>query len=264
MYTSLLMSASHERKLAERVARAARRRNAARTLLLDLDGTLAPLAPTPDAAKVPRPTLQALRRLLRLGWSIAIVSGRPAADARAMVGVRGVKIFGSHGVEGSGTIATKPARSLLNRLEREATELSAGVPGVLVERKPFGIAFHDRQVPRGRLASWRRKLDGWLEGQELAGLQRLDGKRVVELRPEGAHKGAVVARLQSAGRDDSLVGIGDDETDEDMFRALRGKGLSVRVAPPRKRSIAAARLPSPLAVQRFLLLLAELSESGEE
>jgi len=202
--------------------------------------------------------------LLRLGWSIAIVSGRPAADAKAMVRIRGIKIFGSHGAEGSGAAASRPSRRLLNRLERGATRLAAAVPGVLVERKPYGIAFHDRLVPRGRLASWRRKLDGWLESQELTGLERLDGKRVVELRPEGAHKGAVVTGLQGARRDDSLVGIGDDETDEDMFRALRGKGLSVRVAPPRTKSVAAARLPSPLAVQRFLLLLAELSEGGEE
>jgi trehalose-phosphatase len=256
------MSASHERKLAERVARAARRCGAARTLLLDLDGTLAPLAPTPDAAEVPPETLSALRRLLALGWSIAIVSGRPAADARAMVPIRGVRIYGSHGAEGESGGMKAPDR-LLRRLEKEAIELSAGIRGVLVERKPYGIAFHDRLVKRGQLASWKRRLDEWLASQDLTGFERLDGKRVVELRPEGAHKGAVVERFETRGRDDSLVGIGDDETDEDLFRALRGKGFSVRVAPPRKKSIAEARLPSPLGVQRFLLRLAELSGSGK-
>lgn len=239
--------------------KAARGRGSARMLLLDLDGTLAPIVPTPEEAAVPEETLAALRRLTRLGWSVAIVSGRPAADARKMVPVRGVKIFGSHGAE-AGEGRTRVSAKLLRRLEKEAMELAAAFPGVLVERKPVGIAFHDRMVPRGRLASWRRKLESWLSEQDLTGLERLDGKRVVELRPEGAHKGSVVEKFATAGPDDSLVGIGDDETDEDMFRALEGKGLSIRVAPPRKRSVAAARLASPLAVRRFLLHLAELSE----
>jgi trehalose-6-phosphatase len=73
----------------------------------------------------------------------------------------------------------------------------------------------------------------------------------------------VADQFITRGRDDSLVGIGDDETDEDLFRALRGKGLSIRVAPPRTKSIALARLASPLGVQRFLLRLAELSERGD-
>ncbi len=56
--------------------------------------------------------------------------------------------------------------------------------------------------------------------------------------------------------DASLVGVGDDRTDEDLFRALRGRGLAVRVGRPGLRSAARCRLSSPVAVQRFLAELA--------
>jgi trehalose-phosphatase len=252
-------------KLARRVSRAARRSGAWRTLLLDLDGTLAPIAPTPDAAAVPEKTLQALRRLVVQRWTIAVVSGRPAAQARRMVPVSGVRVFGSHGLEGAwrGTQRRPTAPRSHRRIQRlaaAARRLAATTPGVLVEHKPAGVAVHDRRVPRRLRASWRRRLETWLAEQDLSGLARLDGKCVVELRPAGVHKGLIVEALphhSGAPRPDaSLVGIGDDRTDEDMFRALRGRGLAVRVGPPGARSVARSRLPSPAAVQRFLIELA--------
>lgn len=256
------------RKLAERVAQAARREGAARTLLLDLDGTLAPIAPTPADAEVPATTLAALDSLVKLGWSIAVISGRPAADAAEMIPVAGVKIFGSHGAEGGRRRPTEAAKRRLRRLAAQAEELAARVPGAMVERKPYGIALHDRQVARGRLHSWRRMLEEWLEAADTAGLERLEGKRVVELRPRGANKGAVAERLcgSRAGRgpDYSLVAVGDDETDEDMFRSVKGKGLTVRVAPPGTKTQAGERLASPLGVQRFLLRVVKLSKGRTE
>ena len=62
--------------------------------------------------------------------------------------------------------------------------------------------------------------------------------------------------------DYSVVAIGDDRTDEDLFLALQGVGLSVRVGRAIKSTHATARLPSPAAVQRFLQRLGELGEPG--
>ncbi len=259
---------SSTRELASRVARAARRPGARRTLLLDLDGTLAPIARTPSQATVPPKTLEALRRLVKQGWTVAIVSGRPATEARRMVPVQGAKIFGGHGLEGTwsrpGSRRLNPdLRRRLAELARAARRLSSGTPGLLVEHKPTGLALHDRLLPRGRRASWHRRLDEWLERQDLRGLERIDGKCVTELRPAGAHKGQVVATLPARRDapvpDASLVGMGDDRTDEDLFRALRGRGLAVRVGRPGVRSAARWRLTSPAAVQRFL---AELARAG--
>jgi len=252
--------------LAARVASAARRPGAQRVLLLDVDGTLAPIAPTPEDARVPPPTVAALRSLVARGWTVALVSGRPAAQVRELVPVEGVLAFGSHGLEGvwPGEPPRRAAGDRDDRIEQlaeGATALAGDTPGVLVERKPAGLAIHDRRVPAARLAGWRRRLDAWLETQQLDGLERLDGRRVVELRPRGVHKGQVAERLPrrrgAPSPDDSLVAMGDDTTDEDLFRALEGRGLSVRVGRRAQPSLAESRLPSPYSVQRFLSLLAD-------
>jgi trehalose 6-phosphate phosphatase len=251
-------------KLAHRISRAARRPGAHRTLLLDVDGTLAPIAPTPREAAVPRATLDALDRLVAQGWRIAVVSGRPAAQVRRMVPVRDVRVFGSHGLEGDWSDSERkpiPPRSRrFARLAAAVRRRGASIPGVLVELKPIGIAIHDRRVPGRHRLAWRRALESWLACADLRGLERIDGKCVVELRLPGAHKGRVVETLpkrRDAPRPDaSLVGVGDDRTDEDLFRALRGRGLAVRVGPPGARSAARSRLSSPAEVQRLLIELA--------
>jgi len=254
------------RRLAARVHRAARQTGARRVLLLDLDGTLAPIAPTPESARVPRATLQALCALVAQGWTIAVVSGRPSSQVRGLIAIRAVKAFGSHGLEGSWTggrttTLDPTIRKRLARLARDGARLAATTPGARVERKPAGVAFHDRKVPPARLRRWRDRLRTWLEHQDLKGLESLKGRRVLELRPAGTHKGSVAKRLlehspDPENNDDSLVAIGDDRTDEDLFRAVGKRGLTVRVGRAGVATAARERLPSPISVQRFLTTLA--------
>jgi trehalose 6-phosphate phosphatase len=255
--------------LASRVARAARRSGAVRTLILDLDGTLAPIAPTPRDARVPDETREALRRLLRRGWTSAIVSGRPASQVREMLPLRGLRVFGSHGLEGSWTGRGRTAldatrRRRLARLARAGAALADRFPGALVERKPAGVAFHDRNVSSRLLGQWRRQLRETLSGEDLTGLEVLPGRRVLEIRPTGVHKGTVVQAFVESRRlrtkDESLVAIGDDRTDEDLFRAIRGRGLSVKVGRAGSETAASIRLASPTAVGRFLSALATIEE----
>jgi len=256
---------STPRNLAREVARAARVPGAARTLLLDLDGTLAPIVPTPEQARVPAETLDALRALARQGWTVAVVSGRPARQVRRLVPLRRIRVFGSHGLEGSWEPGARrgPSRNLqrrLDALERSATRLAAGHPGARVERKPAGLAFHDRGLDGDALRAFRRALAGWLDEQDLGRLERIEGKRVLELRPGGVDKGLVVRALppgRRRGTDLSLVAIGDDRTDEDMFRALGPRGLAVRVGRSLRGSAARRRLASVRAVREFLTALAE-------
>jgi len=240
-------------------------------LLLDLDGTLAPFAPTPEEAAVPPETLKALTRLAEFGWTVAVVSGRPVAQVLAMVPIPGVRAFGSHGLEGSwsGDAPDAVDPDLVARLRgiaRQGEAMSAGVAGARVERKPAGIAFHDRKVPTAELAAWRRRLQTWLNGQDLEGLEILPGNRVLELRPRGIHKGLVarslLERIGPLETDESLVAIGDDRTDEDLFLELSGRGLTIRVGGPTLRTAAARRLPSPWAVGLFLQRLFELDSNS--
>jgi trehalose-phosphatase len=252
--------------LADEVGRAAGVRGAARALLLDVDGTLAPIAPTPERAAVPPSTIGAIAELVRLGWTIVLVSGRPAAQVQVMVPVAGVHAFGSHGLEGSfrsRAVGPELPAGLLERLERmrrAATRLVDGFPGVIVERKPAGLAFHDRQLEPGRLEDWRAALADWLAKQDLLGFETIEGKRVLEVRPQGIHKGRVVRRLKSAlglgEADRSFVAVGDDVTDEDMFREIRGTGLGVRVGQANVATAAQRRLGSPDDVAEFLTALA--------
>ena len=127
---------------------------------------------------------------------------------------------------------------------------------------PAGVAFHDRKVPAADLAAWRRRLQVWLRRQDLADLEILRGNRVLEVRPRGVNKGqvarALIERIELRKLDESLVAVGDDRTDEDMFLELAGRGLTIRVGRPTLRTAAARRLPSPWAVGLFLKRLLEL------
>ena len=107
--------------------------------------------------------------------------------------------------------------------------------------------------------AWRRKLERWFARQDLSGLERLDGRRVVELRPHGIDKGRVVRALRLPdGHDESLIAIGDDATDEDLFRELCRHGMTIKVGPPGSATLAAERLESVEDVQRFLCRLVEI------
>lgn len=251
------------RELAAEVARAGARPEAVRLLLLDVDGTLAPIAPTPEKARIPPDTLAALTRLVDRGWSIVLVSGRPLDQVRNMAPVKGARVFGSHGLEewpdGQGAIPPGIA-ARLDALAKDGQTLASRFPGARIEVKPAGMAFHDRLVAEVRLAAWRSSLDDWLDGHDLTGLETLKGRRVLEVRPQGVNKGTVVHRLARErtleDEDASFVAVGDDRTDEDMFRAIRGIGLSVRVGSADVDTSALRRLASPDSVARFLLLLA--------
>jgi len=258
-------------ELAREVSAAAERSGAVKALLLDVDGTLAPIAPTPEQAALPVATLNSIERLAAAGWRVVVISGRPLVEIRAMVPLERIVAFGSHGLEGGFegndvAISEFPdgLAERLDVLQAEAAVLARDFPGVRVERKPAGLAFHDRLVPDDALRRWRETLVGWLDGKSLDGLDRLEGKRVLELRPPGFDKGHVVRivaqKLGLAGDDPSLVAIGDDVTDEDMFAEIRGLGLAVLVGETDRVTSATRRVESTVEVGNFLRALADACE----
>ena len=250
----------------QEVRAAAARPGAARTLLLDVDGTLAPLAPTPEEASVPAATLGTLRRLSEQGWTLVAVSGRPAREIRRMLPLGGLLVFGSHGAErpaGLPGAAAMPSAGTLARLDRlhaGLQELAADHPGVRLELKPAGLAIHDRALASAGEREWRAALREWLAARDIGDLEILEGKRVVELRPRGVDKGAAVAAIAAhlglAAEDGSFLALGDDVTDEDMFREMRGRGLAVRVGESGAPTGAARRLASIEDAAEFLRRLA--------
>jgi trehalose 6-phosphate phosphatase len=186
-------------------------------LVLDVDGTLAPIA----AASVPEATKAELRRLVGRYLLVACLSGRAGEDARRLVGVEGVQIVGNHGLE------------LDPRAERLAGEIAKfrAEVGLPVEDKGLSLSYHFRQATDEEEA--RRELEKVAERAVAAGLVPRWGRKVLEIRPAlAADKGtAVRALIERAGARRALY-AGDDATDLDAFAGLEAAGLvaAVRVA----------------------------------
>jgi trehalose 6-phosphate phosphatase len=189
-------------------------------LLLDIDGTLAPIAPAPELASVPETTRSELERLVAIYALVACVSGRPSADAARIVGVPGIRYVGEHGLE-----LDPAAEEWAGRLRAFAD--TAGWPSEPGKR--FSVAFHYRDATDEQTAL--RTLRGVAGEALVAGLRPRWGRKVLEVRPPlDTDKGTAVRRLLAAADLQRALYAGDDSTDLDAFRGLDGLEVAVRVA----------------------------------
>jgi trehalose 6-phosphate phosphatase len=208
-------------------------------ILLDVDGTLAPIVARPELAAVPEKTRAELRRLVGSYALVACVSGRTGEDAARLVGVEGITYVGVHGLE----LAPEAERW------REALRAFA-VDWPWLEDKGLTVALHWREAEDDEAA--RSVLKGVAARAEGAGLEARWGRKVLELRPPvEADKGtAVRAVLEERGLRRALY-AGDDTTDLDAFRGLDGLEVAVRIAvasaeaPPGLREAADLVVTSP-------------------
>lgn len=197
-------------------------------LLLDLDGTLLDIAPTPDAVVVAPGLPGDLARVrAALGDALAIVTGRPVEQAEALLPGVAYAVAGEHGGAIRYAPGTAIARAVLAPLPAEwlaaAERLIAAHPGALLETKARGFALHYRLAPEAGpaiLAGLQAILGGQQSHRVLTALM------AYEVKPKGADKATAVAALMArapfAGR--VPVYIGDDVTDEDGMRAARERG----------------------------------------
>ena len=196
-------------RLAERPGEAA--------VLLDVDGTLAPIAALPGEARVPEETRAEVARLAGRYALVACISGRPGSDAARLVGVEGVRYVGEHGLE-----LEPEAEAWAERL----AQFAAGIDWPTEKGKRLSLSFHYRTSPEKE--SYLCEVAARAERE---GLRTRWGRKVLEIRPPlDADKGTAVRRLlEEAGLRRALY-AGDDTTDLDAFRALDGLDLAVRVA----------------------------------
>lgn len=238
-------------------------------LLLDFDGTLAPIVERPEAAAMPAETRAALERLIgRADVEAALISGRGMADLRRRAALTGVACAGNHGMEihGPGAERIHPdAQAARPALERVIDALAAPlgeIRGAILEDKGLTLSIHDRMVAAERRDEVAGLVRDAVSGE--AGLRVTQGKRVLEVRPRiDWHKGKAVEFLLDevappAGA--PVLYLGDDTTDEDAFGALRernvnGGGVLVAEAPP-PFTLAGWGLRDPAEVGRFLAALA--------
>lgn len=230
---------------------------------LDYDGTLAPIAPTPDTA-LPYPGTAALLAGLTAAprTRVAIVTGRTIADVRRFLDVAGAYYVGVHGVEvrrpGAG-IETTPvgggAPGPWPPLAAEVARRLDGVAGIFLEDKGVAVAAHYRGASADDAARTRAVVEAL--GASLiaqgASIEVLHGHAVVELRPRGIDKGSALRRLIASDAPGSLaLYIGDDRTDEDAFRALSPDAITVRVGPEDCDTSADHAIADPAEVHTFL------------
>jgi trehalose-phosphatase len=235
-------------------------------LLLDVDGTLAPIAPTPALAQVPAATRLVLEQLAQQpGVVLALVSGRSAHDAARMVGIPNAWVIGNHGYElmsPAGEISVWPAATDFEVSMAEAARLLAPIEmieGALLENKRWTLSVHYRNVAYGAtdLVNRVRSVAADL------GLRVTDGKKVIEVRPpidvdKGTAALAFALRYEALTTGAALY-AGDDRTDEDAFRALRPSGRAVTVRVDDDDSVvtgAELTLPSPAELHDLLGWLA--------
>lgn len=203
---------------------------------LDFDGTLSALANTPEQARL-EPELKAALKALAAapGVSVFILSGRTLKSVRGLVGLRNLYYGGNHGIEIKGPgFAWRDAgaletRSLVAGIAAGIRESFPPATGVLVENKVFSASVHYRNLTA---AYWRLFFDRMkdLMAARSGTLYWRSGHKVFELLPRGtAHKGNAVQLLRKHLGKPFCLAVGDDLTDEDMFVAIKGRGVSVRV-----------------------------------
>ena len=204
-------------------------------LFLDYDGTLAPIVDLPDEAYISNDMRELLLSLSRF-VPIAVISGRMLADVMERVGIRDLVYAGNHGAEiwtgrreeVSRNVAGE--RKLLERLLVALCEDLANIPGAIVEDKGITASIHFRMVS---LRDQGRFFDCfWNAVKRYEDTFRVtSGKKVLEIRPLRAwNKGRAVLWIwEKLGKGKTPIYIGDDTTDEDAFRAVKGRGISICV-----------------------------------
>lgn len=195
---------------------------------LDFDGTLSPIVSDPGSARAHPGASAALGRLASLVGTVAVITGRPAAQAVGLGGfdgVRGLLVLGQYGLQRweSGRLETPPPSPGVEQARRELPALldrAGAMPGTWVEDKKHAVAVHTRRTadPDEALARVRGPLE---ELARRAGLAVEPGRMVIELRPPGVDKGGALRGLAGQRGARAVMFCGDDLGDLTAFAAVR-------------------------------------------
>jgi trehalose 6-phosphate phosphatase len=236
-------------------------------ILLDVDGTIVDLAPTPREIWIPPKLRQVLTRLLeRTGGAVALVSGRSISDLDMIFAPLQLTAIGGHGAEfrlvGNGPCTAFKSEALDPDLKRKLAAIGEAGPGILVEDKGYSLALHYRlaaekeDLVRGEVARICAQFPS-------DSIEILPGKLVVEVKRSGFNKATGVRMLMSyppfAGR--HPIFIGDDTTDECVFEIMPElNGLAISVG--RKLPGVASTFDTPDSVRSWLERIVQEEEKA--
>ena len=223
------------------------------SIFLDFDGTLVGIAGSPEAVIVDAALTDLLLRLdAALQGRVVLLSGRSIAQLDTLLDCRGIKLGGSHGLERrpARLCPAVPSPEWPAWLDGELTALAADFPGVLAERKSFGVALHFRQQPEAAkaCAALAERLAAAIGGTVQP------GKMVYEVKPKGADKGEALHSFMAEPdfKGSKPLMFGDDLTDEQAFAAAAALGgAGILVGGPRQTA-AQYGLADPVAVLAWL------------
>jgi trehalose 6-phosphate phosphatase len=198
-------------------------------LAFDIDGTLSPIAPTPDEASLYPGVLPLLERAKKHAH-IAIMTGRSIDEGAAMFNLDDLIYIGTHGLEWAVGLPWlhpveivpealsyyEPGKYLLDLVEQHLSEL----PGVIVQRKRIGGSIHYRLAPDP--IETRQKLMSLLEQPaQQVNMKLSEGKLVVEIRvPLAVHKGRAIRKFVEQYNLNAIIFAGDDRTDLDAVKEI--------------------------------------------
>lgn len=215
-------------------------------LFLDFDGTLVPIQKDPKQCFL---SDKIRNQLLMLAGSkcfhVMVLSGRALSDIKKRIGIRTIYYGGNHGLDISGldlrfthprALASKMAiKYVTHQLKKEITSFE----GAWLEKKLFSVSLHFRSVKTEDIRLLKKVFYNVVENYSKNNLFTImKGKKVLELLPDVSwDKGKAVLWVLHQLKDRCLpVYVGDDHTDEDAFKALRGKGITIHIGKSKKTS----------------------------
>jgi trehalose 6-phosphate phosphatase len=231
-------------------------------ILLDIDGTLLDLAPTPHDVRVPSTLRKTLERLHECtGGAIALVSGRSLADIDLIFKPLKLTAVGGHGAEirhdANGSAERNAGVPLDDELKQRLAYIARLDPEIIIEDKDYSLAIHYRLAPDKKRAI-EDAVDRIIADLPPYSVEVLPGKGVREIKKVGFNKGTAIRELMAhppfAGR--RPVFVGDDTTDETAFAVMpEFGGLAISVG--RMVPGVAKRFETPSDVRRWLERLAK-------
>jgi trehalose 6-phosphate synthase/phosphatase len=231
-----------------------------RCLLLDYDGTLAPFTRLPEEA-VPDKELKDMLSVLASDKKnkVVIISGREAATLDKWFGNMPLTLVAEHGAsirtpESGWTHLVSTSDQWKDEIRNILQMFVSRCVGSFIEEKSYSIAWHYRNTqPDLGLNRSRELINNLSHFLQNTMLQIIHGNKVVEVRMSGYDKGVIALRIVNETRPDFVLCIGDDTTDEDMFKALEGKAYTIKVS-----NAATAAKYTVLSQQKVLPLLNQL------
>ncbi|MEZ4599240.1 MAG: trehalose-phosphatase [Syntrophotaleaceae bacterium] len=253
----LPLALEHIKQMGERV------RGRQAVVFIDYDGTLTPIVENPEEARISGEMRQALRDLSEK-CTVGIVSGRDLPDVKHQVGIGNLIYAGSHGFDISSSDGNMNYQQGLeylpdlDRAEQSLRDRLQGIAGCQVERKRFAIAVHFRRAADIHIAEIEARVDEVLEAHP--NLRKTGGKKIFELRPniewdKGRALSWIMRKLDLDGDDVVPFYIGDDLTDEDAFRELQDRGITILVRDEPRTSNAQYVIDNTEEVRQLLHML---------